>query len=253
MNNIIQRGKFTSYFTISKKIMNIIHTYLENIDLMISKESFEQLQDYTSRIESMYFDLQSFKHDYLNIMASMSGYIDSKDIEGLEKYYNESIMPLSNRIIQTDLKLNQLMNIQIMELKSLLFSKFIYAHKIGINVTIDIPEPIYKISMNIIDLIRVIGIYLDNGIEAAIETPHPKLFCGLIPEGRSIAIIITNTFIEHGAPVSKLSQYFVSSKGENRGIGLNNAKKILNNYSNIMKETRIQHQQFIQHFIIATK
>ena len=40
----------------------------------VRQDSYHRLQEYTNQIENMYSSLRSFKHDYSNILLSMSGY-----------------------------------------------------------------------------------------------------------------------------------------------------------------------------------
>ena len=56
----------------------------------------------------------------------------------------------------------------------------IYAHESGIDVTIDIPDKVDSFSMDTIDLARILGIFLDNAIEAALETQQPKIGLNII-------------------------------------------------------------------------
>ena len=64
---------------------------MEKVDMDMRQDSYNRLQEYTNQIESMYSSLRSFKHDYSNIMLSMSGYIESNDMEGLSDYFNKEI------------------------------------------------------------------------------------------------------------------------------------------------------------------
>lgn len=76
---------FGCYFVISTiLIVNIIRSHIENMDLQIRKDAYNRLQEYTNQVENMYSSLRSFKHDYNNIMLSISGYIESEDMDGLK-------------------------------------------------------------------------------------------------------------------------------------------------------------------------
>ncbi|MFR6242650.1 MAG: hypothetical protein ACLUJ1_14510 [Mediterraneibacter faecis] len=56
-------------------------------------------------------------------------------------------------------KINSLINLKDIELKSLLSAKLLYALNLGINVEIEIIEEISHIQMDIIDLARIVGIF----------------------------------------------------------------------------------------------
>lgn len=241
---------FGIYFAISSiLIVRLIKSYLTETTLKHKQESYEQLHEYTSQIENMYSSIRSFKHDYANIMLSLSGYIEQNDMIGLSHYYYNHIFPLSNEVLGNNYRLNQLINIKIMEIKSLVSAKLTYAHELGINVNIEVFNPITSIPMDTLDLTRILGIFLDNAIEAALETSEPKVSFAMFKD-EITTIIISNNFVDHDLAIATLHKANVSSKGANRGIGLNNAFKILSEYSNVFLDTQIKDDNFIQHLTI---
>lgn len=52
---------------------------------------YNSLKEYTSQIEAMYKSVRAFKHDYVNILTSISGYLEAKDYDKLEVYFNDSV------------------------------------------------------------------------------------------------------------------------------------------------------------------
>ena len=57
------------------------YSYLEKIQTEAKQKALQDLQDYTRNLEIMYNGLRSFKHDYINILLSMSGYIANSDMD----------------------------------------------------------------------------------------------------------------------------------------------------------------------------
>ncbi|RDU24637.1 sensor histidine kinase [Anaerosacchariphilus polymeriproducens] len=242
---------FLLYFLSSTIILIItFRTYSEKSKLALKETEFKNLKEYTSNIETMYSNLRTFKHDYINVLSSLYGYIESKDYNGLETYFNEKILPTKEQITVNNERLSQLGKIEIPALKGLLSSKFIYAYELGIQVFIDISEPIENISMDIVDLSRILGIFLDNAIEGSLETKLPQLNFSIIKTETSIAVIITNNFINHQISLTQINQISVSTKGSNRGLGLYNVKQILKTYKNVLHETSMPNDLFIQHLEI---
>ena len=128
---------------------------------------YNSLKEYTSQIEALYKSVRAFKHDYVNILTSISGYLEAKDYDKLEVYFNDSVFKESGRLLRDNFKLNQLSNIKDMGFKGLASSKLIYAHEMGIDVEIDILHEIDNFYINIFDLNRIMGIYFDNATETA--------------------------------------------------------------------------------------
>ncbi len=242
---------FLFYFCVS--LFTMYRSLKSNEASMRAKqklEQYESLREYTANLEHVYHNLRSFKHDYINIMASISSFLEEGEYDALHSYFNTYILPLKSTINQNTETLNNLMNVHVLELKSLLSVKLMSAMEQGIQVTIDIPDTIDQIRLNPIDLTRVLGIYLDNAMEAASETEHPVIAFHMASVHNCIAIMIANSFLDKGLPVSEMAQLNVTSKGENHGIGLYNANQILNQYDTVFHETFIEDGQFIQHLQI---
>ena len=243
---------FACYFIISTVlIINIIKAHMEKVDIEIRQDSYNRLQEYTNQIENMYSSLRSFKHDYSNIMLSMSGYIEANDMEGLRDYFDKEILPLSKNITKNTAHINQLINIKTTELKSIISSKLLYAIELNINVGIEVTDEVTSIPMDTLDLCRVIGIFLDNAIEATLETDQPTIRFALINLDTEYIFIISNTFLEKGIPYATLSKPNVSTKGVNRGIGLYNAHEIIAKYNHVFLDTEIKNKFFVQRLQIS--
>lgn len=226
-------------------------SYLEKIQAEAKQNALQDLQDYTHNLETMYNSLRSFKHDYINILLSMSGYIANNDMDELKQFFETKIFPTKNLIDQGDYKLNQLSNIGVLEIKSLLSAKLIYAHESGIDVTIDIPDRVDDFPMGTVDLARILGIFLDNAIEAASATEQPQIGLNIIQHEAGVSIIISNCFQDNGAVLHKLKQSGFSTKTGHQGIGLSNAQKIIDSYNNVLLETTMQHGCFMQYMELA--
>ena len=120
--------------------------YSERQKMRNEQMQYNSLKEYTSQIEALYKSVRAFKHDYVNILTSISGYLEAKDYDKLEVYFNDSVFKESGRLLRDNFKLNQLSNIKDMGFKGLASSKLIYAHEMGIDVEIDILHEIDNLS-----------------------------------------------------------------------------------------------------------
>ena len=222
-------------------------SYLEQIQTEAKQKAMQDLQDYTRNLEAMYNSLRSFKHDYVNILLSLSGYIENGDMDRVKDFFESKIFPTKNLITEDDYKLNQLSNISVLEIKSLLSAKMIYAHESGIDVTIDIPDKVESFLIDTVDLARILGIFLDNAIEATLETEQPQIGLNIIQNKIGVSIIISNRFQNNGVMLHKLKQKGFSTKIGHQGIGLANAQKIISSYDNVLLETTMKCDYFTQH------
>ena len=129
----------------------------------------------------------------------------------------------------------------------------IYAHESGIDVTIDIPDKVDTFPIDTVDLARILGIFLDNAIEAALETEQPKIGLNIIQNNTGVSIIINNCFQDNGEALHKMKQKGFSTKIGHQGIGLSNAQKIISSYDNILLETTMHCGCFIQHVELTNR
>ncbi len=228
-------------------------SYLEQIQTEAKQKAMQDLQDYTRNLEAMYNSLRSFKHDYVNILLSLSGYIEDGDMDRLKDFFESKIFPTKNLITGGDYKLNQLSNIGVLEIKSLLSAKMIYAHESGIDITIDIPDKVESFLIDTVDLARILGIFLDNAIEATLETEQPQIGLNIIQNKTGVSIIISNRFRDNGVMLHKLKQKGFSTKIGHQGIGLWNAQKIISSYDNVLLETTMKCGYFTQHIELTDR
>ena len=88
-----------------------------------------------------------------------------------------------------------------------------------------------------VDFITVISIFLDNAMEASIQSDIPKMHIGYFNHGNKQLFIVQNSTREEFISITSLFERGVSSKGDHRGIGLANVRNILDNYQNISLKT----------------
>ncbi len=243
---------FLTYFILLGVILFVlIRSLTKELEFRNKQKEFENLKQYTESLEKLYSDMRVFRHDYINIISSMIGYIDNRDMDGLERHFYENIIPVSKSMQKKDFKIGSIKNIHIPEIKGIVSSKLIRAQELGLDVHVEVVENIDDIKMNIIDLSRGLGILLDNAIEASKESLEFKLNLVFIKTEKAITIVISNSYKEKNISLNKIFKPNYSSKGSGRGIGLNNLKKIIDDYDNVFLETKMIDNYFIQELQIT--
>lgn len=234
-------------------LISIVKLIIEKNKIQTEKINIENFKNYTKQIEIVNRDMQKFKHDYKNIISSISYYIKNKDIDALEHYFNNNIIPYNDMLNDNFFRINTLKNLEVISLKGLIYNKIISANNKKITFNIDIP---YKIdnfyNINEIDICRAIGILLDNAIEENENLKNNKNMTLLISKlNNHILIVVENAISENN--INNINDIFynkLSTKGKNRGLGLINYKEIMNKYDNVFLETNIQNKLLIQKIII---
>lgn len=143
-------------------------------------------------------------------------------------------------------------------LKGFFYYKFIEAEKRGIKVSLNISKLVENSYLGDMktkdfkDLTRIIGVYLDNAIEAASTSKDKKLGIEIYEVKGIIQIIISNTY-DNVIEKDKVGNERYSTKGKNRGHGLLLVKRILNENNRITSETKITDSLYIQTIKINEK
>lgn len=213
---------------------------------------YDNLQIYTNELEKLYTSMRQFKHDYMNILTTLSTYIDQEDITALKEYFHNEILPTSHAFTDSDTKLGALANIKELPLKSIVSSKIIHSIELGIKTELEVMDPIHDVYINPVDYSRIVGIFLDNAIEAASETDEKLLRFCMIKKENSLITIVENTTTPLTSPLASLTEFGVSSKGTLRGVGLNNVKNITDQYQNLLWDTEYSAPIFTQRLTMTS-
>ena len=137
------------------------------------------LKNYNKQIENLYQSVRSFRHDYANILTTLKLGIEQNDIAIVKEVYDSVLKDSDKHLKSKTFDLTRLINIEDNTIKSLLAAKFLEAEENNIDVSLDIPETIKLEGMEMVDFITVISIFLDNAMEASIQSDIPKMHIGL--------------------------------------------------------------------------
>lgn len=229
-------------------IITISFSIIRQIQYKRNMREIENYYKYTLQIEKINHEMRKFRHDYVNILSTMSDFIRENDMEGLDQYFHDEILPMQDSMQMNAIKINGIENLKVREIKGLLTTKILQAQEKNIRISIEVPETIEKIEMPIINLSRVIGILLDNAIEASEKiVDDPLIRIAFIKnEDDSVMFIVMNKCDTDMPRVHTLFQENFSTKGKNRGLGLSTLKELTDTTSNVLLDTTIDNNYFIQ-------
>lgn len=216
-------------------------------------EQYQQLQAYILEIEKLYEDIRCFRHDYANILLMLDEGVRTGDMAMIKEIYQHSIKPTESLLRGDSYSLDNLTHLGVSELKSIIASKILVAQQNGIHVVLEIENKINKMYMDIIDLCRIVSCFLDNAIEAARETPDPRIGIVLMSDPHLQTVLIRNTYYPEplmAIPMDELYRKGFSTKANNRGLGLYNIKKVLHTNKYVTLDTRKDQDYFMQTLII---
>ncbi|WP_336832871.1 quorum-sensing sensor histidine kinase AgrC [Staphylococcus pseudoxylosus] len=229
-------------------IITISFSIIRQIQYKRNMQEIENYYKYTLQIEKINHEMRKFRHDYVNILSTLSDFIREEDMEGLRDYFHSEILPMQDSMQMNAIKINGIENLHVREIKGLLTTKILQAQEKNIRISIEVPESIEKIDMPIINLSRVIGILLDNAIEASEKiNEEPLIRIAFIKnEDTSVTFIVMNKCEPDMPKVHTLFQENFSTKGKKRGLGLSTLKELTDSTTNVLLDTTIDNNYFIQ-------
>lgn len=207
----------------------IIIIFLEYYQILNSKkmeDNYNVLLTYIEKYEKEIVEKRKIIHDYKNQLIVINGYLDNK--KKLKEYVKEIIKEQKNISNNEMIK-----NIDKLPsgIKGLVYYKLSQINEKTI-INIEVNGPIDKFnnfdSKQTKDILKIIGILLDNAIEATIETVDKYIELSFDMQENEFDITILNSCKEK-VDVSIMSNLEYSTKGKNRGYGLPMVKDILNN------------------------
>ena len=205
-----------------------------------------ELSIYSHHVESLYEEIRSFRHDYINILTSLKLGIDNQDIEAIKTVYNGVLRDSANQFYDSKFDIAKLSNIKNDAIKSILSAKLLEAQNRGISISVEIEEPVSNFMIELLDFITVLSVLCDNAIEATIKATSPRMTVVFINNDDSLVLIVENSIKSEKVDVSHIFDRGHSSKGENRGIGLYNVNSVLEKYPKSTITTRSANHLFSQ-------
>lgn len=224
--------------------MAIVHKNkkIDNISEELKAESL-----YNKTLSSLNDSLRCFKHDFNNIIQSIGGYINLNDMNGLKSYYKKLFSDCKSTDSLSILNPNIINNPSIY---SILTNKYFVAIDRGINVSLNVSTDLSTINFDIYKLTRILGILLDNAIEAAQSTKDKKVNIEISSDSKKQLFIISNSCSTNDIQIDTLFKKGYSTKEHNSGLGLWEIHNILEKNEQANLYTSVNNYTFIQQFEI---
>lgn len=215
------------------------------MNLVTTTKKLESAEEYNKTLHILHDSVRGFKHDFDNIVTTIGGYINTNDMEGLKNYYSqleEDCSRVNNLyILNPD-------NINNPGVYNLLTTKYNEAEEKGIKVTLTVLLDLNDLHMKIYEFARILGILLDNAIDAATECDSKVLnivFRNEAKNNRNI-ILIENTYKDKDVDIDQIFNKGVTGKENHTGLGLWEVKQILKKNNNVNLYTTKNEQYFSQ-------
>ncbi|MFS9207801.1 competence system sensor histidine kinase ComD [Streptococcus mitis] len=217
-------------------------------EIALKQKKFEQkhLQNYTDEIVALYNEIRGFRHDYAGMLVSMQMAIDSGNLQEIDRVYTEVLVKANHKLRSDKYTYFDLNNIEDSALRSLVAQSIVYARNNGVEFTLEVKDTITKLPIELLDLVRIMSVLLNNAVEGSADSYKKQMEVAVIKMETETVIVIQNSCKMTLTPSGDLFALGFSTKGRNRGVGLNNVKELLDKYNNIILETEMEDSTFRQ-------
>ena len=200
---------------------------------------YTQLLEYVKDYEKEVVEKGKRQHEYKNQLIVINGMIP-KSNKKLKEFVEDKLEIEEN--IKDNIWLEKLTNLPSGGIKGLVYYKLKKMINNNIDVYIDIDEELsdekkwFNIDKNLEDYTRIIGVYLDNAIEASTESKDKQIIIEFIENKDNIEFILSNTY--NGViNYQEIDKEKFSTKGKGRGYGLSLVKEIIEK-NKLLSQTR---------------
>ena len=237
----------TIFSTVTLLIYLIISLYsiTRTTKLELARRDLEETKLYNKTLTILHDNIRCFKHDFNNIIQAIGGYIQTNDMEGLRKYYNQISADCQKTNNLSVLNPDVINNPAVY---SILASKYHLADSKNITINFEIFLDLNSLRMKIYEFTRILGILLDNAIEASSECDEKIINITIRNEShkKRQVVIVENTYNNKDIDTEKIYEKSYTTKPNNTGLGLWEVRKILTKNNNLNLFTSKNNKFFSQ-------
>ena len=223
---------FFSFISLVAYFILSIYSLTRVFKLTLTTQKLQSEKEYNNTLRILHDNVRGFKHDFDNIVTTIGGYIRTEDIEGLKKYYvqlEDDCQRVNNLyILNPDVVNND-------GIYNLLTKKYYEAESKNIKVNITFLLDLSTLHMKIYEFARILGILLDNAIEASSDCEEKIINLTFRNDSKNSRqlIIVENTYNNIDLDTEKIFEKGVSEKENHTGLGLWEVRKLIKKNNNI--------------------
>lgn len=249
-----------TYNQVDFRIAIIVNTIFTIFCLSLAVYSFKTKNNYNKVYDKYNTTLNSLK-EYEDILDKyrISNHENKNElltIRNMLPKINKKIISYIDSIVDNKIKDDEKIMYEVSKipaggLRGLIYSKILTMKQSKINYDLEISNEIKTVDLInmddslMLDICKVIGVYLDNSVQAVQNLKNKHINIEIYLDGCNLNISVSNNY-EGIIEIDKLEQKGYSSKGKNHGYGLALTKEIIDNNKNLLNEKRLSKEVFSQ-------
>ncbi len=229
-----------SVIFITVSIIFFIYSHIQEVKTQLKLNQMNERDAYINELEKSNDVLHKFKHDYKNLLLSLSASVNDSDNDNLKS----SISKLLNykRVdLRSDNNTTNLYKIKDKLVKGILVSKLMFAKNNNIKTDFEIDDNVTIPENYSIDITRMLGILLDNAIDASLESDQPELIFAVVSFDDYIEFIIKNSIIPNSnIHTNDVYKTGFTTKENHGGLGLASVREIVDSNDDLFIQNKIK-------------
>lgn len=209
--------------------------------------AIKSLKDY----EDMMTKYRIANHENKNLLMTVRAMILNKD-KDIPKYIDSII---EEKYVDDEKLLFEMSVIPSGGLRATIYSEILKIREHKINYSLNIDRKIKTIDLinleteTIVEICKIIGVFIDNSIEAVKRLKKKNIDIELYMENKNLCIKVSNNY-KGNIDISKINDEGYTTKGKGHGYGLSLVKYIINNNNIFENKTEISKTIFSQILVI---
>lgn len=131
------------------------------------EETILQQQAHMALLEELQQEIRAFRHDFANLFSGLTLQAQEGDLAGIQDFMKKTSSYFDEKLGSEIAQMDGLNNIEHYPLRSLIATKLAKMRQMHIKGVLEALYPVKKqLSMDTDDLLRALGILLDNAMEA---------------------------------------------------------------------------------------
>lgn len=206
-----------------------------------------QLANYSDVTNDLLEDYRIVAHEHKNQLSVIRSMANPNDKELID--YIDDLLEKRDKIRYS--WLGQLNHLPISGLKGLINYKLMEMEQKKLNININVSKEVMKTKLRDLSLkekdklYSIIGVYLDNMIQAAENSSKKEVSIEIYKEKNDIVFLLANSY-SGKIDLEKLDSYGYTTKGKNHGVGLHIVKKIMEEETIFSQSRNILDDYYIQ-------
>jgi len=214
-------------------------------EMRLQENDLQQMAEYNHELENNMENIRNIKHDIKNLFLTMGGFVEKSGDEEMKAFYAENIVPFAKQELQKSDLYMKLSNVHDESLKSFLYFKIMQGidQDVDMDLQVQLDHTDNSFCMGQIDLIRILGILLDNAMEEA-KICNGTVMTSIKENEREYVFTISNTVRRKTREKGVVAG--TTDKGLGRGNGLLIVNKLIRKYKNVLLNSFFKEERFVQ-------